>query len=120
MGRLIRSDRNPLYVVTDEIASQRRAYVVGLDQIDFATAVTGLEDNGWSVINGDEDRLADEVTLREHLVFLATADDLVIPNTWWSSVTAMQLVQIAGWINVPLISAELGTRIETLSMRGAT
>jgi hypothetical protein len=106
-----------LHVVTDEEAQQRRAYVIGVDSLDFASTVCSLEDDGYIVINAEEDRLVDEVPLRDHLMGLAFADDLVIPMIWWTSYTAHQLVQIAGWMKMPMLNDQ-GIAIETVSMGG--
>ena len=105
-----------LRLVTDDYAATKRVYVLALDAHDFASDVTRLEDKNWVVINGDEDRLIDEIDMRLHLIALCSADAIMLPNTWWTSVPAHQLVTVAGWLGVRFLD-EQGVFIESVSMR---
>ena len=97
-------------LVDTDYTEPRRAYAQNFDALDFAGIVTTLEDQGWVVINGDEDQLLDDVDLRVHLMALAVADALVLPSIWWTSTTAHQLVQVAGWLGVDFVN-EMGNAI---------
>lgn len=104
---------NHLRLVDDTYVASRRIYVLALDLGDFASDVTTMEEQGYVVINGEEDRLIDEVDLRVHLQGLSVADDLMLPSIWWTSTTAHQLVTVAGWLGMKFING-LGGQIETV------
>lgn len=109
--------KNHLRLVDADYVASRRAYVLPLDLADFAATVSRLDDAGHIVINGDEDRLVDEIDLRVHLVGLSAADDLVLPSIWWTSATAHQLVTLAGWMGVRFLHED-GTAMETVGVKG--
>jgi hypothetical protein len=102
--------RRHLRLVDKDYTEARRAYVLCFDEFDFADIVTTLDDQGWVVINADEDRHLDELDLRVHLAGLSVADALVLPSIWWTSTTAHQLLQIAGWMGIEFLN-EVGNAI---------
>ena len=105
-----------LRVVDEPYTASRRASVLAIDAFDFAQDVTRLEDQGLIVINADEDRLVDEVDLRLHVQCLAVADDIVLPDTWWTSSVAHQLVTLAGWMRLRFITVN-GVEIPTVATK---
>lgn len=110
----IRGQRPHLTIVDEAYQAPRRAYVLMLDVLEGTELIARLDEQDLVVINGDEDRLADEVDLRVHLMGLAVADDLYLPNDWWTSATAHQLVTIASWMRLPYRSYT-GERIDVAS-----
>lgn len=110
---------NHLRLVDDQYAASRRAYAIFIDPDDeeYELGLVKLESAGRVIINGDEERPVDDVDMRLHLQCLAIADDLVLPDTWWTSTAAHKLVTVAGWMGVKFISVE-GVEIPTVSAGG--
>lgn len=110
-----------LQLVDEKYRSCRRAYAIFVDPEDEQYQVALLRIEGGEhdriIINADEDRPADEVDMRLHLACLVVADELILPDTWWTSTAAHKLVQIAGWCGIKLISPD-GVTIETTSAAG--
>lgn len=107
-----------LKLVDDAYRSTRRAYVLFVDpDQEFLDQLSALEANGRYLVNGDEGRGIDQVDMRLHVQGLTVADDLVLPDIWWTNARAHMLVQLAGWLGIKLITVT-GTEIPTASARG--
>lgn len=110
-----------LYEVTEYEAARPRALVVWTDpweQEDFDALVRTLVQQEYRVLNHRDEMPTDEYGIRDLLGFLVSTTHLVLPDTWWTSTTAHQVVQVCGWLGTKFIDFE-GTVIPTASLRGA-
>lgn len=110
-----------LYAVTEREAARPRVVVVWTDEWDhedFTAVVNVLTAQDYRVMNDVDTFPADEIPLRDWLCLMTSATHIALPHTWWTSATAHQLVQVAGWLAVKFIDYE-GTTIPTASLKGA-
>ena len=105
-----------LTVVTDYLASLPRAFILWMD-VDLDAYVDLIEDlkADYFITNYDDVLPAVEIPLARHLLMLAQANVVVLPDTWWTEVIGHQIMQIAGWLGCKFMDYE-GTPIETLSL----
>lgn len=111
------TSRRHLTLVDDDYIGLPRAYVLWLgdEDDDFDEAIVALT-RTYNVVNESAESPVDEIDMRVHLRCLADADVLVLQEHWWTSATAYQLVTIAGWSQIQLITPE-GAKIATVSAK---
>lgn len=111
-----------LFAVTDYEANRPRVLVLWTDPWDFERfdeVCAELNMQEYRVLNVADEVPSDEVDLKDYLKALASATHISLPSTWWTSVVAHQLVQVAGWLGLSFLDHE-GREVPTLSLKGAS
>ena len=82
----------------------------------FDHVVQEFKAGDYFVVNEYDERPADQIELRSHLVALSASDALVLPPTWWASMVGHQITQIASWLGIPFLN-EAGDPIPTIGAK---
>jgi hypothetical protein len=95
-----------LRLVTEAVLDEPRALIVWPSDEDteaFDILCDLVHDQGYTVLNAQDEMPTDEIPLANHLGFLAIATTVVLPGTWWTSASAHQIVTIAGWLGLEFV-----------------